>query len=134
VQGLLGKQFDFMIDNLPSSLPQIQAGKFRALAVTSAKRNPALPNVPTMAEAGVPDMVVTAWFGLFAPAGTPQAVIDKVHAAAVHAMKQPEVRKRLTEQMGGEVGGEPQAEYKAFVAGEIQRWGQVVRAAGISAD
>ena len=134
VQGLLGKQFDFMIDNLPSSLPHIQAGKFRALAVTSAKRNPALPNIPTMAEAGVKDMVVTAWFGLFAPAGVPQAVQDKVHAAAAHALQQPEVRKRLTEQMGGEVGGELQADYKAFVAGEIQRWSQVVKQAGISAD
>ena len=134
VQGLLGKQFDFMIDNLPSSLPQIQAGKFRALAVTSAKRNPALPNVPTMAEAGVPDMVVTAWFGLFAPAGVPQAVQDKIHAAAAHALQQPEVRERLSTQMGGEVGGESQAQYKTFVANEIQRWTKVVRAAGITAD
>ena len=134
VQGLLGKQFDFMIDNLPSSLPQIQGGKFRALAVTSAKRNSALPNVPTMAEAGVKDMVVTAWFGLFAPAGVPQAVQDKVHAAAVHALAQPDVRERLGQQMGGEVGGETQAHYKAFVANEIQRWNKVVGTAGISAD
>ena len=134
VQGLLGKQFDFMIDNLPSSLPQIQAGKFRALAVTSAKRNPALPNVPTMAEAGVKDMVVTAWFGLFAPAGTPKAAQDKVHAAAMHALKQPEVRKRLAEQMGGEVGGETQAQYQKFVTDETARWSKVVKTAGITAD
>ena len=134
VAALLAIEVQFALDNLVVFLPHIQAGKFRALAVTSAKRNPALPNIPTMAEAGVKDMVVTAWFGLFAPAGVPQAVQDKVHAAAAHALQQPEVRKRLTEQMGGEVGGELQADYKAFVAGEIQRWSQVVKQAGISAD
>ena len=83
VAALLGQQFTFMIDNLPSSMPYIQSGKLRALAVTSDQRLAELPDVPTMAEAGVKNMVVTAWFGLVAPAGTPRPIIDTLYALSL---------------------------------------------------
>lgn len=91
VAALLGSQFTFMIDNLPSSLGSIQSGKFRALAVTSAKRSAVLPDVPTMTEAGVPNMVVTAWFGLFAPAGTDPAIVKMVQEATNEVVAQSEL-------------------------------------------
>ncbi|MBY0408703.1 MAG: tripartite tricarboxylate transporter substrate binding protein, partial [Burkholderiaceae bacterium] len=86
VTALLGQQVDFMIDNLPSSMPHIKSGKFRALAITSGARSAQLPDVPTMTEAGVP-MQVTAWFGLLAPAGTPDALIDRLQQSARKAMQ-----------------------------------------------
>ncbi len=131
VAALLGNQFSFMIDNLPSSMPYIQSGKLRALAVTSAQRQPELPDVPTMAEAGVKDMVVTAWFGLMAPAGTPAPVIDKLYAAARDAVRSPEVRERFRA-MGGQAGGNTPAEFGAFIDQERARWKAIVDAAGLA--
>ncbi len=130
VAALLGNQFTFMIDNLPSSMPYIQSGKFRALAVTSDRRMPQLPDVPTMAEAGVNDMVVTAWFGLMAPAGTPPAVIDTLYAATRDVVRSPEIRERFAA-MGGEAGGDSPAEFAAFIASEQTRWKQIVDTAGL---
>lgn len=132
VSALLGNQFTFMIDNLPSSLPQIKGGKFRALAITSAERSPELPDVPTMAEAGVPDMVVTAWFGLVAPKGTPDDVIAKLHAAAKAALDAPETQARFA-QMGGKAGGNTPAEFDAFINAQRELWASTVKAANISA-
>lgn len=131
VADLLGGQFTFMIDNLPSSMPHIRTGKLRALAVTSAHRVPQLPDVPTMTEVGIKDMVVTAWFGLLAPAGTPQEVINKLHQATVAALKTPEVTARFKE-MGGIAGGNTPAEFGDFINAERQRWKQIVEAAGLS--
>jgi tripartite-type tricarboxylate transporter receptor subunit TctC len=131
VADLVAGQFTFMIDNLPSSMPHIRSGKLRALAVTSAQRVPELPDVPTMAEAGIKDMVVTAWFGLLAPAGTPQEVINKVHQATAAALKDPEVMARFKE-MGGMPGGNTPAEFGNFINAERQRWKQIVEAAGLS--
>jgi tripartite-type tricarboxylate transporter receptor subunit TctC len=130
VSGLLARQFTFMIDNLPSSMPSIQAGTFRALAVTSERRVPELPDVPTMAEAGVPDMVVTAWFGLMAPAGTPQPIIDKVQAAASEILKRPDVAERFRA-MGGQAGGEPPAQFASFIGQERARWRDIVARSGL---
>lgn len=130
VTALLGQQVDFMIDNLPSSIPHIRAGKFRPLAITSAARSPQLPDVPTMTEAGVP-MEVTAWFGLMAPAGTPDAVVERLQKSALKAMQMPEVRQRFTE-LGGVPGGETPAEYDAFIAQERKKWAQIVKAAGLT--
>lgn len=132
VTALLGNQFTFMIDNLPSSLSFIQAGKFRALAVTSDKRVPELPDVPTMAEAGVPDMVVTAWFGLMAPKGTPADVIDKIYASAKTVLATPEIQSRF-KQMGGLAGGNSPAEFSAFIDAERARWEKTVKTAKLSA-
>jgi len=131
VAALLADQFTFMIDNLPSSLPHIQSGKFRALAVTSAKRVPELPDVPTMAEAGIQDMVVTAWFGLLAPAGTPAPVIDRLAAAAREVLAMPDVQQRF-HAMGGQAGGNSPAEFAAYIDQERSRWHDTVQAAGLA--
>lgn len=131
VAALLAGQFTFMIDNLPSSMPHIQAGKLRALAVTSAERVPQLPDVPTMREAGIDDMVVTAWFGLMAPAGTPAAVIDRLAGAAREVLALPEVRQRFGA-MGGQAGGNSPAEFAAFIDAERARWQATVQAAGLA--
>ncbi|WP_144636451.1 Bug family tripartite tricarboxylate transporter substrate binding protein [Bordetella genomosp. 13] len=130
VAGLMAQQFTFMIDNLPSSMASIQGGKFRALAVTSDKRVPELPDVPTMAEAGVPDMVVTAWFGLMAPAGTPKDVIDRVQRAASEVLKSQDVITRFRA-LGGQAGGESSAEFTAFVDSERARWKDIVAKSGV---
>lgn len=130
VTALLGQQVDFMIDNLPSSMPHIKAGKFRALAITSGKRSAQLPDVPTMTEVGVP-MQVTAWFGLLAPAGTPDALVERLQQSARKAMQTPEVQQRFAE-LGGVPGGETPAEYDAFIAQERKSWAQIVKAAGLS--
>jgi len=130
VTALLGQQVDFMIDNLPSSMPHIKSGKFRALAITSGERVAQLPDVPTMAEAGVP-MQVTAWFGLLAPSGTPDAVVLRLQQSARKAMHEPDVRQRFAE-LGGVPGGETPAEYDAFIAQERKSWAQIVKAAGLS--
>lgn len=126
VTALLGQQVDYMIDNLPSSMPHIR----RALAITSATRSAQLPEVPTMTEAGVP-MQVTAWFGLLAPAGTPDAVVERIQQSARRAMQTAEVRQRFAD-LGGVPGGETPAEYDAFIAQERKSWAQIVKAAGLS--
>jgi len=130
VAALLANQFTYMIDNLPSSMPHIKAGKLRALAVTGEKRSPMLPDVPTMKEAGIDNMVVTAWFGLMAPAGTPAPVIDKLYEAARDALRAPDVVSKFRE-LGGEPGGNTPAEFGAFIERERAMWEQTVKAAGM---
>lgn len=130
VTALLGQQVDYMIDNLPSSMPHIKGGKFRALAITSAERSAQLPDVPTMTEAGIP-MQVTAWFGLLAPAGTPDAVVQQLQQSAHKAMQTAEVRAKFAA-LGGVPGGESPAQYDQFIAQERQRWAVIVKTAGLS--
>jgi tripartite-type tricarboxylate transporter receptor subunit TctC len=128
VTALLGGQVTFAIDNLPSSIGFIRSGQFRALAVTGAQRSPQLPDVPTMAEAGIKDMVVTAWFGFVAPAGTPPAIINKIQQATKKVLEMPDIQKRFAE-MGGVPGGNTPSEFGAFMDKERESWRKIVEAA-----
>jgi len=126
---LLGGQVSVMFDNLPSSMPHIKSGKLRALAVTTAKRYPALPTVPTMVEAGVPGYEASAWFGIVAPARTPAAIVDRLNSEVNRSLNLPEVRERL-EQQGAEPAPGTPADFGAFIKAEIAKWGKVVKASG----
>jgi tripartite-type tricarboxylate transporter receptor subunit TctC len=128
VAALLGGQVTFAIDNLPSSIEFIRSGQFRALAVTGAERSSQLPDVPTMAEAGVKDMVVTAWFGFVAPAGTPPDLINKLQQATKKVLAMPDIQKRFAT-MGGVPGGNTPAEFGAFMDKERESWRKIVEAA-----
>ena len=132
ITAILGREVDLMFDAIGSSLAQIQAGKFRALAVTSAKRAAVLPNVPTAQEAGVPGFDVSVWYGVFAAAGTPQPIVQKLNAEFIRAMNVPEVKKQI-EASGYQVVGSTPAELDAHVRAEIVRWAKVVKAAGVTA-
>jgi tripartite-type tricarboxylate transporter receptor subunit TctC len=128
VTALLGGQVTFAIDNLPSSIGFIRSGQFRALAVTGAERSPQLPDVPTMAEAGIKDMVVTAWFGFVAPAGTPPAIVNRIQQATKKVLEMPDIQKRFAE-MGGVPGGNTPAEFGAFMDKERESWRKIVETA-----
>lgn len=130
---LVGGQVQFMFDNMPSALPLVQSGKLRALAVTSPKRSPAAPDVPTMAEAGFEGFDVSSWFGLMAPAKTPDAVVQKLNAAVAKALAKPELQKRLAD-LGSTSQSMTSAEFSDFVKNEVKVWGGVVKASGAQVD
>ncbi|WP_280190102.1 tripartite tricarboxylate transporter substrate binding protein [Delftia sp. PS-11] len=132
ITDLLGGQVDSMFDNAPSALPHVQSAKLRALAVTSARRLALLPDVPTLAESGYEGFDVQSWFGLAAPAGTPQAVIERLHAALAAALAVPEVRQRLRDMAATPESATPQ-QMRQFAASEISRWREVVKASGATA-
>ena len=133
VTDLLGGQVMMMFDNIPSALPHIKAGKLRALAVTGAKRDPLLPEVPTMAEAGVPDYESGVWFGLAVPAGTPKEDIARLNEAAVKGTRSPEFVKRMTE-LGYTIIGSTPEQMAAMSRAETVRWVPIVKASGAKAD
>lgn len=119
--------------NNDTALPFVKAGKLRALAVTSAARNPAYPQVPTMAESGIPGFEVVSWFGLSAPAGTPDAVIDRLAAATRLALQAPRLRQYL-ESTGFVVAAGTPRQFSDFVSTEINKWQAVIQRAAITAD
>lgn len=129
IVGLLGGEVDFMFDSLSSSLPQIKAGKFRALAMASARRSRILPEVPTVAESGVPGFDVSVWYSVLAAAGTPAPIVQRLHAEIVRAMKAPEAKEKI-EGFGYDIVGSTPAEADAFIRAEITRWAKVVRESG----
>ena len=133
VSDLLGGQVMMMFDNIPSSLPHIKAGKLRALATTGARRDPALPDLPTMAEAGVPGYESGVWFGLMVPAGTPKEIIATLNAAALQAAKSPEFIKRMTDLGYNIIAGSPE-DMAAMSKAEIARWTPIVKASGAKVD
>jgi len=132
VNDLLGNHIAIMFDNMPSAIGHVKAGKLRPLAVTTAQRSPALPDVPTVAEAGVPGYEATSWFGLLAPAKTPAPVVAKLNAAILKALADPDVKNKLLEQ-GAEPAGETPAQFAAFIASETVKWGKIVKQSGATA-
>lgn len=126
---LVAGHIDFMIDNMPALLPQVKAGTIRALAVPSDQRASAAPDIPTFAQAGQPGFVVMAWKGLMAPAGTPPAVVDRLHSAVVKALQDPQLRTRFQE-LGAEPLGNSPAEFAKQIADETRWWGDLVRSTG----
>jgi tripartite-type tricarboxylate transporter receptor subunit TctC len=133
VAELLAGQIDIMFDNMPSAIQHVRAGKLRPLAVTTAKRSPELPNVPTIAEAGVPGYEATSWFGMFAPAGTPATVVTRLNTALVKVLADPEVKKKLAEQ-GAQPYSEKPEQFAAFIRGETAKWSKVVQESGAIVD
>lgn len=133
INDLLGGQVDYSFQNVNAVLQHIRAGKLHAIAVTGAKRSPVLPDVPTLAEAGVQGAEVYSWQGLAAPKGLPQAVKDKLAAAAIAGVRDPAVAKQLTDQ-GMEIVGNSPAEFTEFQAREYQRWKALIEARKITAD
>lgn len=127
---VLGNQIPFMVINQDVVLPHVQAGRLRALAVTSPQRNPLYPTVPTIAESGYPGFSAVSWTGLSAPRGTPKPILDKLEAAMVKAFNEPAVRAKL-EANGFVVVASKSADYTKFIQEEIQRWSKVIQTAGI---
>jgi len=133
---LLAGNMDLMFDNLPSSMPHIKSGKLLALAVTSAQRSPALPDVPTVAEVGgdaLKGYEASSWFGLFAPAGTPADVVARVQQETAKALALPAVHERLVSQGAVPVGNTPAA-FATFIEAETKKWAHVVKVSGAKVD
>jgi tripartite-type tricarboxylate transporter receptor subunit TctC len=127
---VIAGQLPINITNIPFLVGPIQAKQLRALAVASAKRQPLLPDVPTMQESGVPDFEVNSWYGVCAPAATPVALLDKLHTDILAAMRIPEVERRLSE-LGMPPEPATREEFDKFMRGEIARWAQVIKDAKV---
>jgi tripartite-type tricarboxylate transporter receptor subunit TctC len=132
-QGILGNQVPFMFSTTIGILPLVRSGKLRGLAVSSAKRIAAAPELPTVAESGLPGFDVVAWFGLFAPTGTPKPIIDRLSTETRAALAVPEVRKLLVD-LGAEPLGSTPETFAAYVNEEYERWGKLAKEADIHAD
>ena len=127
---LIGGQIQLGFDNLPSAIAHVRSGKVRALAVTTAKRWPSAPEIPTLAEAGVPGYEASAWFGLLAPGATPKPVVELLQRHVAAILRLPEVEKQFFEQ-GAEPGGNTPDEFARMIAAELQKWAKVVAATGV---
>ena len=130
---LLGGQVMMMFDNVPSALPHIKSGKLRALATTGAKRDPTLPDLPTVAEAGVVGYESGVWFGLSIPAGTPREIIAKLNAEAVKGTRSPDFVTRMTA-LGYNIIGSTPEQMSEMLKKEVATWGPIVKASGAKAD
>jgi tripartite-type tricarboxylate transporter receptor subunit TctC len=134
VADTIGGQVPYIFVSIPAAMSHVRSGKLRPLAVTTLKRSPAAPDVPTIAEAlGLPDYEVDSWYAMFVPAGTPQPIIDKLQQAVAKAVQSPEVKQKLLEQGADAVGGTP-AELDRIVRSELKKWEQLVRDAKIKVD
>jgi tripartite-type tricarboxylate transporter receptor subunit TctC len=133
IPDLLGGRVTMMFDNMPSSLPLVREGKLRALGVTSQKRSPAAPEIPTIAEAGLPGFEAVSWFAVFAPSGTPKPIVDKLQTEISRILKLPDVAKRLND-IGLDPVGSTAEELAAYQRTEIIKWAKVVKDSGATAE
>lgn len=127
---MMGGEVDMVTSTVPATIPLINSGKIRALAIMSPQRVPALPQVPTTAEAGMPELVVITWYGLFAPAGVKADIVDRLHAEIVKVLNTPDTKSKLT-QVGLDATTDTPAEFAKFVRSEYDKWGRVIREAHI---
>ena len=127
---VMGGQIAVTIDNMPPYIPQVKAGKIRALAVSTNKRSSAMPDLPTIAEAGVPGYEAGAWFGLLAPAGTPKAILAQLSAESARILKLPDISKRISE-LGAEPVGSTPEQFAALINSEIAKWAKVIKDANV---
>jgi tripartite-type tricarboxylate transporter receptor subunit TctC len=130
---LIGGQVQLIFDSMPSAMPHVKSGKIRALAVTTAKRSPTVPDLPTIAESGVPGFDISTWYGVWAPAGTPKEIVNKVAAEMAKALQQPAMRERLAA-LGAEPVGNTPEEFAAYCQSELAKWSKIVRESGAKAD
>jgi tripartite-type tricarboxylate transporter receptor subunit TctC len=130
---LLGGVVDAQFDNMVTLIPHVKAGKLRALAVSSSKRSPLLPEVPTIAEAALPGFETGTWYGIVAPAGTPKNVLERLNHELHRILALPEVQDKLNAQ-GLEPAGNTQAEFAAMIRADIAKYAKIVKAAGVKVD
>jgi tripartite-type tricarboxylate transporter receptor subunit TctC len=130
---LLAGQVSAVFDNVLSSAPHVRGGRLRAIAVSTLKRSSVMPDVPTVAESGLPGFEVAVWQGILAPAGTPGAVIDAIHAAVVTALKRPDTVERMAQQ-GADIVGSTPREFAAFIKSDLVKWAKVVKDSGARVD
>jgi tripartite-type tricarboxylate transporter receptor subunit TctC len=133
MSSLLAGDVDMTFANIPVILPQVRAGRLRALAVAGDKRSGLMPDVPTMKEAGVDGVEVTIWYGVLAPAATPREIVNALADAVMKAARSPDIRQRLLDQGAEPIGNTPE-EFAEALRAEVARWQQVVAASGIRAD
>jgi tripartite-type tricarboxylate transporter receptor subunit TctC len=126
---LMSGEVALLFSNVSFTLPQVKAGKVRALGVSSTKRSPVVPDLPTIAEAGVPGFEVTSWYGVLAPARTPPRIVTSVHDEIVKALNAPDMKSRLAADANEAVGSTPQ-EFGAYIAAEIPKWARIVKKSG----
>ena len=127
---LVAGQVDLAFENMPALIPHIQAGRLRALAVTTTKRSAVMPELPTIAEAALPGYDASVWFGVFAPVGTPRPVIDRLHGEILKALQTQDLKSRMVA-MGTDVSGMGPDDFSAYVRKEIPKWANLVKAAGV---
>ena len=133
MQDLIGGRVDLMFDNLASSLSQVKGGRVRALAVTTSKRTKLAPELPTIAESGLPGFDISTWFGIFVPAGTPRPVVDRLHAEFTRALAAPDVREKMLA-LGAEPVGSTPEQFTAYVKAEAAKYAKLVRTSGARVD
>jgi tripartite-type tricarboxylate transporter receptor subunit TctC len=130
---LVGGEVSLCFATMPSSIGYVRNGRLRGIAVTTAKRSPTAPELPTIAEAGVPGYEAGSWYGLVAPAGTPKDIIARLNTEAAKALKLPDVKK-IYDNAGLEIVLSTPEEYEAFTRTEVAKWGKVVKSVGLKAD
>jgi tripartite-type tricarboxylate transporter receptor subunit TctC len=130
---LMAGQVSVMFDNLPASMPHLKSGRLRAVAITTAARYPGLPDLPTIAESGVPGYEASAWFGVVAPAGTPREVVARLNSEINRAISPADMRERFAQQGATAAPGNPE-EFGTYIRSEIAKWGKVVQASGARVD